>query len=80
MSLEQALSPLQHCQAPDISIKNAIVKCVRQIYEDMAAGGGIQSVVAGTAAETTGEAGDVTVAIDDTDPLNPVVNLSFAAA
>lgn len=50
---------------------------VDQIYADMAAGAGIQSVVAGTTASIVGD-GTVSVSVDDTDPLNPVIDLSFA--
>lgn len=49
---------------------------VEQIYADMTAGAGIQSVVAGTTASIVGD-GTASISIDDTDPSNPVINLDF---
>lgn len=44
-----------------------------------ATSGGIESIVAGDPASVVGD-GDVTVSIDSTDPVNPVVNLAFVGA
>lgn len=77
MSLEQALSPIQQCNAPDISIKHAIVKAVRQIYEDMASAGGDFSVAAGTNAAVPDGGGTVVVGVVESPTGTFTVNLSL---
>lgn len=83
MALEDALAPIQGTQAPDISIKNAIVKAIRQIYADMPqGGGGVESVTLDpTFSPIDNEApGNLSLTIDNTDPLNPVINLELVGA
>ena len=83
MAVKDALAPIKATNCIDISFEKAVIKAVRQIYADMAASAGIQSVTLSgdfDPIDNTKAEGDLILAVDNTDPQNPVLNLTLQGA